>query len=178
MYVPLISALIFFSAVVDCSIFNFDVENLDGSLSLSSFKGKKAYLVVNVASQCGLTDRNYDELQQLYDVYSSQGLEILAFPCNNFRSQEPGLNEDIVTFARNKGAEFPVLNKLDCGSHDEASPLYQYLTNTLGGGLWGKSLKWNFHKFLCDADGIPIKRFGPLDNPLSLVKDVVALLEQ
>ena len=78
------------------SIFDHTVETIQApeTVSLLKYKGKKAYIVVNVACQCGLTNSNYKELQEIYDKYSPN-LEILAFPCNNFGAQEPGTNEQV-----------------------------------------------------------------------------------
>lgn len=113
----------------NASIFDFDIPNSSGtSMNLGkSFKGKKAYLIVNVASNCGLTSSNYDELKMLHDSYSGKGLQILAFPCNNFGAQEPGSNEDIQGFAKYNEIKFPVLGKLECQNGDSTHPLYRFL---------------------------------------------------
>jgi len=134
---------------------------------------------VNVASQCGLTKRNYAELQEVYEKYSPQGLEILAFPCNNFKQQEPEDNLQILSFARDeKHTTFPVLGKLECDNRENTHPLYQFLKSSLSGGILGSGLKWNFAKFLCDKDGIPVKRYLPIANPLSIEKDIAELLQK
>jgi glutathione peroxidase len=181
----------------ETSIFNFTVDRVDDGqpISLSKFKGKKAYLVVNVASQCGLTNKNYAELQQVYEKYrfllffvtdvfhvstpfSPQGLEILAFPCDNFGHQEPDENLNILNFAREtKQATFPVLGKLECDNREKTHSLYQFLKTSLSGGILGSGLKWNFAKFLCDKEGRPVKRYLPIANPLSLEKDIAELLQ-
>jgi glutathione peroxidase len=110
---------------------------------------------------------------------SSQGLEILAFPCNNFGAQEPASNNDILSFAREtKHATFPVLGKLECDNGDKTHPLYKFLKSSLSGGILGNGLKWNFAKFLCDENGVPIKRFLPIANPISIEKDIVDVLEK
>mmetsp|Transcript_13421 Transcript_13421/g.18383 ORF Transcript_13421/g.18383 Transcript_13421/m.18383 type:complete len:116 (-) Transcript_13421:206-553(-) len=113
-------------------------------------------------------------MQQLYEKYSEQGLEILAFPCNNFGAQEPGSNMEILKFAESKGASFPVFGKLECENGDITHPLYVYLKSALENK---EPLKWNFAKFLCDSRGIPIKRFGPRESPLSFENHIVGLLE-
>jgi len=123
-----------------------------------------------------LTKRNYEELIALYDKYSDQGLEILAFPCNKFGAQEPGEDEEIASWAKGKGAHFPVLGKLDCVGGDTSHKLFQFLTKFIGGGLLGDGLKWNFHKFLVNADGIPVKRYGPIDYPKGFEADIKELL--
>jgi glutathione peroxidase len=164
------------------SIFEFNVRSNNGTeISLSSMKGKKAYLIVNVASQCGLTERNYDQLNQLYEKYASQGLEILAFPCNNFLYQEPGSDAEIKSFCQGKGVKFPVMAKVDCGNSAAAEPLFPFLCQKLPDDglistLIGTGPKWNFTKFLCDKNGIPIKRFQPNVNPLDFEDDIISLL--
>ena len=167
------------SKVITKSIFEFSVESSKGeTVQLSSYSGKKAYLIVHVASKWGLTSQNYSELQTLYGKYQSRGLEILAFPCNNFGSQEPGTNEEIQQFATSKSATFPVLGKLECSNNDKTHPLFAYLKDAVSGGVLGNSLKWNFTKFLCDSKGIPHKRFGPQDSPLTFEKDIKLMLEE
>lgn len=158
------------------SIFDFTVESVNGPLALSSIKGKKAYLIVNVASRWGLTKSNYQDLAALYSKYKDQGLEILAFPCNKFAKQESGTNEEIVAWAKEIGVDFPILGKLDCVGGTKSHPLFQYLTRTIGGGFFGDDLKWNFHKFLCDENGIPVQRYGPTDYSKNFEVDVVQLL--
>lgn len=108
---------------------------------------------------------------------SKKGFEILAFPCNSFK-QEPLDNAGIQEYARGKGATFPVLGKLGCEEGNQSHPLYLYLRDYLSGGVLGKTLKWNYTKFLCDADGIPVKRLGPAQNPFSFENDIVELLRK
>lgn len=111
-------------------------------------------------------------------VCSSQGLEILAFPCNNFGGQEPGSNEAISEFASNKGATYPVFGKLECENKDPSltHPLYRYLKSNLPGGMLGDGLKWNFAKFLVNAEGRPIKRYLPITKPSAIEKDILELI--
>lgn len=111
----------------------------------------------------------------LYDRYKAEGLEILAFPCNNFASQEPGTNEEIQEFARQKGAEYPVLGKLQCDAGADTHPIYKYLMGSLSSNA-GPGLTWNFAKFLCNADGVPIKRYLPDCSPLSIEEDIKEVL--
>lgn len=110
--------------------------------------------------------------------FSAQGLEILAFPCNNFGGQEPGTNEEIASFAAKRGATYPVFGKMECEHTDpkQTHPLYQYLKSNVSGGWTGQGLKWNFAKFLCDADGKVIARYLPITSPKALEKDIAALL--
>jgi len=114
----------------------------------------------------------------LYEKYGKKGLEILAFPCNNFGGQEPGTNKEILEFAKGKGATFPILGKLECDNGDKTDPLYQYLKSSVTGGLLGQGLKWNFAKFLCDSEGVPIQRYIPTTSPLAIENDIKALLEK
>jgi glutathione peroxidase len=140
-------------------------------------RGKNAYLVVNVACKCGLTNQSYKEMQELYEKYNGD-LEILAFPCNNFAGQEPGTNAEIVEFARKKGATFPIFGKIECESGEATVPLYKFLRSSLDNWIWGQGLKWNFTKFLCDKDGKPVKRYGPHLSPLSFEGDIKSIIEQ
>ena len=117
-------------------------------------------------------------LESHFRIYcSSKGFEILAFPCNSFK-QEPLDHAGIKSYFASKGATFPVLGKIACEEGNDSAPLYLYLRDYLSGGITGKALKWNYTKFLCNAEGIPVKRLGPMQNPLSFEKDIVSLLEK
>lgn len=157
------------------TIFGFTVkDHLQNNLKLEAFKGKKAFLIVNVASKWGLTSRNYSELQQLHVAHSGNGLQILGFPCNQFGGQEPGTDEEIQHFAQGKGATFPILAKIEVngpGTH----PLYAFLKSTKGEML-GADIKWNFAKFLVDRNGVPVARYAPTTAPLSFESDILRLL--
>lgn len=160
------------------TIFDIKVPNYVGNqIPLSEFKGRNAYLIVNVASQWGLTNQNYKELQELYQKYNTpDGLEILAFPCNNFGAQEPGTNAEVQEFAKRKGATFPILGKVECENGTQTHPLFQYIKDVLPGGLLGTALKWNFSKILCNKYGEPIQRYLPTTNPLAIENDIKTLL--
>lgn len=157
------------------SVHEFVVKDARGNdVDLSTYKGK-VLLIVNVASQCGLTNSNYTELTQLYDKYKDKGLEILAFPCNQFGSQEPGNNEEIMQFACTRfKAEFPIFDKVDVNGK-EATPLYKFLKKAKG-GIFGDGIKWNFSKFLVDQDGNVVDRYAPTTSPSSIEKDIKKLL--
>ncbi|KAI9117970.1 hypothetical protein K1719_011112 [Acacia pycnantha] len=157
------------------SVHDFTVKDPKGNdVNLGDYKGK-VVLIVNVASQCGLTNSNYTELGQLYEKYKGKGFEILAFPCNQFGAQEPGSNEQIVEFACTRfKAEFPIFDKVDVNG-DSAAPVYKYLKSSKG-GLFGDSIKWNFSKFLVDKDGNVVDRYAPTTSPLSIEKDIQKLL--
>ncbi len=160
-------------------LFSIPLEKADGTFgSLNDFKGK-AILIVNVASKCGYTNQ-YKTLQKLHENFSLKGLQILAFPANEFGGQEPGTNEEIQTFCElNYGVTFPVFAKLivkGAGQH----PLYQFLTHAFPNlsepasvlknilrkiiypGNWNAEVgdvKWNFEKFLLNREGEIIGRF-------------------
>ncbi|KAK9668162.1 hypothetical protein RND81_13G038600 [Saponaria officinalis] len=157
------------------SIHEFVVKDARGNeVDLSTYKGK-VLLIVNVASQCGLTNSNYPELTELYETYKNQGFEILAFPCNQFGNQEPGDNEQIVEFACTRfKAEFPIFDKVDVNG-SKAAPIYKFLTSSKG-GLFGDGIKWNFTKFLVDKDGNVVDRYAPTTSPSSIEKDIKKLL--
>ncbi|CAI0476310.1 unnamed protein product, partial [Linum tenue] len=103
------------------------------------------------------------------------GLEILAFPCNQFGSQEPGNNEQIVEFACTRfKAEYPIFDKVEVNGK-EAAPIYKFLKSSKG-GLFGDGIKWNFTKFLVNKEGEVVERYAPTTSPLSMEKDVKKLL--
>ncbi len=158
------------------AIFDFSVKAADGSsLALKSFQGKPL-LIVNVASQCGFTSQ-YEGLEALHKKYSSMGLNILGFPCNQFGGQESGTDSEIQSFCKlNFGVSFPVLSKIEVKGAN-ADPLFQYLSSEAPGFLGIKSIKWNFTKFLVSRDGKHIKRYAPNTKPEALVKDIENLLK-
>lgn len=138
--------------------------------SFSAYKNK-VVLVVNTASKCGFTPQ-YQGLQELYEKYAHKGLVILGFPCDQFKNQEPGTEQEIATFCQtNYGVTFPMFSKINVNGKD-THPLYIYLKNTLKGKL-GKNIKWNFTKFLISADGTPIKRYGSNLAPASIESDII-----
>ena len=142
---------------------DFRATSIDGhDVPLSSYAGK-VVVVVNVASQCGLTPQ-YAGLQQLYDDYADQGLVVLGFPCDQFGHQEPGSEGEIKAFCESSfGVTFPMFAKIEVngtGTH----PLYQWLKAEEGGAV-GKDIRWNFTKFLIGRDGRVVKRFAPTKVP-------------
>ncbi|KAG4972934.1 hypothetical protein AAZX31_11G023600 [Glycine max] len=157
------------------SVYDFVVKDAKGDdVDLSFYKGK-VLLIVNVASQCGLTNSNYTELNQLYDKYKDQGLEILAFPCNQFGKQEPESNDKIVDFVCSRfKSEFPIFDKIEVNG-DNSAPLYKFLK--LGKwGIFGDDIQWNFSKFVVDKNGQVVGRYYPTTSPLSLERDIHQLL--
>ncbi|CAK9141878.1 unnamed protein product [Ilex paraguariensis] len=157
------------------SVHEFTVKDARGTdVDLSIYKGK-VLLIVNVASQCGLTNSNYTELTKLYEKYKDQGLEILAFPCNQFGAQEPGSNEEIQQFACTRfKAEYPIFDKVDVNGSN-TTPIYKFLKSSKG-GLFGDDIKWNFSKFLVNKEGHVVDRYAPTTSPLSIEKDIKKLL--
>ena len=143
-------------------------------ISIGSFKNK-VLLVVNVASECGFTYQ-YEGLQNLYSKYAENGLEVLGFPCNQFKGQESGTNEEIQFFCTEKyDVSFNVFNKIDVNGKD-ADPFYNFLKNERPGIMGTKNIKWNFSKFLVNKNGEVVKRYGPATKPESIESDIIKLL--
>ena len=157
------------------TIYDFKVKTIDGkTTTLSSYRGN-VMLIVNVASKCGFTTQ-YDGLERLYQTYGARGLVILGFPCNQFKKQEPGTEQEIKEFCRlNYGVSFPLFAKVDVNG-PEAHPLYSYLKNQCPGVLGSEAIKWNFTKFLVDSRGNVLSRHAPSKEPSALEKDIIQLL--
>ncbi|MCY3415016.1 MAG: glutathione peroxidase [Candidatus Heimdallarchaeota archaeon] len=180
------------------TIYQYTMDTLGGDeKSLSEYKGK-VLLIVNTASKCGFTPQ-YKGLQELYDTYNSQGLEILGFPCNQFFGQEPGTEEEIAEFCQlNYGVSFDMFAKIDVNGPN-THPLYQYLKESVDVGhhdlhnetavkmmqflaekvpqnLEDKNIRWNFTKFLVNREGRVIKRFETYVKPDDIIPDLINLL--
>lgn len=166
---------ILFAGEKKMSIFDFNVTTIEGKeKSLSEYKGK-VLLIVNVASKCGFTPQ-YEGLEKLYESYHDRGLEVLGFPCNQFRAQEPEDEKAIQSFCTlNFGVKFDMFSKIEVNG-DDAHPLYKYLKSEQTGFLGTESIKWNFTKFLVDREGNIVDRFGSSTEPSELVKDIEKLL--
>jgi len=158
------------------TVYDFTVTSIMGlPKSLADYKGK-VLLIVNTASKCGFTPQ-FEGLQALYEKYHDEGFEILGFPCNQFMNQDPGTNEEIQNFCQvNYGVTFPMFDKIDVNGAD-AHPLYEYLKKAAPGVLGLKAIKWNFTKFLVDAEGNVVRRFEPNVEPASIEPDIEALLQ-
>lgn len=157
------------------TLYEFSATDIDGQVvSLDKYKGKPT-IIVNVATNCGYTQNNYKQLNELYDKYEAQGLRIAAFPCNQFGGQEPGCDVDIKEFIHKKGVRFDMYSKVDVNGND-AIPLFKWLKSKQGGILGIDAIKWNFTKFLVDKEGKPIKRFAPNDDPVVMEPDIKAAL--
>ena len=153
---------------------DFHATTIDGKdQDLGTYVGD-VVLVVNTASECGLTPQ-YEGLQQLYDTYAARGLVVLGFPCDQFGHQEPGTEEEIAGFCeRNYGVSFPMFAKIDVNGAD-THPLYAWLKSEKS-GLLGGAIKWNFTKFLLDRSGHVVNRYAPQTEPAELVADIEELL--
>ncbi|MGL4851938.1 MAG: glutathione peroxidase [Phocaeicola sp.] len=146
------------------SIYDYTVENIDGEpFSFEALRGKKI-MIVNVASACGLTPQ-YKTLQAIYEAYKEKGFEIVAFPCNDFREQESGTNEEIKEFCNlNFGVSFPMMSKISVKGEGKA-PIYNWLTTESLNKKGNYKVSWNFQKFLINRDGTLYKVISPMTKP-------------
>lgn len=144
--------------------FSYDMTTLDGkTVSLSKYEGN-VVLMINVASECGLTPQ-YEQLQALHQKYSGRGLAVVGFPCNQFGGQEPGTAVEIQQFcSQNYGVEFDMFAKVDVNGED-ACDLYKYLTQLDTQPNGPGDISWNFEKFLIGRDGNVVARYSPRTAP-------------
>ena len=180
------------------TIYDFKALNNKGAeVEMSQYRGK-VLMIVNTASKCGFTPQ-YDGLEALYQKYKDQGFVILGFPCDQFKHQEPGTDEEIAEFCRlNHGVTFPLMKKIDVFG-ENAHPIFKYLTQTVPTeevkGVKNKAtmalvdglsksegrkegeIRWNFTKFLISKDGSVIKRFPPVATPEDMEADVESMLK-
>ncbi|KAJ6674837.1 GLUTATHIONE PEROXIDASE 5-RELATED [Salix viminalis] len=158
-------------SVPEKSIHEFTVKDSRGQdVNLGIYKGK-VLLVVNVASKCGFTDSNYTQLTDLYKNYKDKGLEILAFPCNQFLKQEPGTSEDAQNFACTRyKADYPIFHKVRVNGPN-AAPVYKFLKASKP-GFMGNRIKWNFTKFLVGKDGQVLGRYSTTTAPMAIEADI------
>mgnify|MGYP005986559569 CR=1 FL=1 len=157
------------------NIYQFSAQNNVGnSIELASYKNK-VMLIVNTASDCGFTPQ-YKGLQELYQKHQAQGLEVLAFPCNQFKQQEKGNDEEIKQFCDLRfNVTFPLFSKIEVNG-DNTHPLYNFLKSQAPGVLGSKGIKWNFTKFLVNKEGKVIKRYAPTTKPKAIESDIEKLL--
>ena len=143
------------------TIHTFRVEGVEGeTIDFAAFSGKKI-LVVNVASECGLTPQ-YQQLQELYEEFEDK-IIIVGFPANNFGGQEPGSNHEIQAFCtRRYGVTFPLSAKIDVTTH----PIYRWLTQKSQNGVLDSEVTWNFQKYALDEQGSLVHVFPPSASPL------------
>ncbi len=149
---------------------DFSAKTITGQdKKLSDYKGN-VLLIVNVASECGLTPQ-YDGLEKLHEKYAAKGLRVIGFPANEFGAQEPGSNDQIQEFCRTKfGVKFDMMGKVVVKG-DGIHPLFAWLTSETGGDI-----KWNFGKFLVGKNGEILARFEPKVEPTS--PEVVEAIEK
>tara|TARA_B100000795_G_C22615819_1_gene366909 strand:+ start:43 stop:579 length:537 start_codon:yes stop_codon:yes gene_type:complete len=147
------------------SLYNIEIDSLQGkSIDLSSYKGKKI-LFVNVASKCGFTPQ-YKDLQKLHNEYQNK-LVVIGVPCNQFGKQEPGESNEIQEFCEvNYGVSFLITEKVDVKGNEQ-HPLYTWLTKKTENGKKNSSVKWNFQKYLIDEDGELIDYYFSITSPTS-----------
>lgn len=177
------------------NFFEIEARELNGkTFKFKELQNKKAILIVNVASGCQLTNRNYRELNELYKEFRSKGLEILCFPCNQFYNREPRCNADIEKYLKEQFMpEFKVFEKIDCNG-TKAHEAYKYLrmncsefksnkNKSIKRSVFGndeeevyKPIPLTFSKFLLDKNGKVVHYYEPLIFPSSFRNDIVTLL--
>ena len=142
------------------SIYTFKVKDLSGNeFDFASLKGKKI-LIVNTASECGLTPQ-YEQLQAIYEKYQDKNFVIVGFPANNFGAQEPGTNAEIGAFCKkNYGVTFPMMEKISVKGID-MHEIYKFLTQKAKNGLEDSTVEWNFQKYLIDENGHLVDVISP-----------------
>lgn len=149
-----------------------DIKNQDWSLSNVK---DNVVLVVNVASKCGFT-KQYAGLEELYQKYKDRGFTIIGCPCNQFAGQEPGTEEEIVSFCKlTYDVSFPITAKVEVNG-DNAAPVYKFMKEAQPGIMGMKRVKWNFEKFLIDRQGNVVKRYSSVTEPKDIAADIEKLL--
>lgn len=156
------------------SVYPFSATLMNGEDKSFTDYQDKVLLIVNTATKCGFSSQ-LKGLQSLYETYGEAGFVVLGFPCNQFKNQEPGTNEETEQACQlNYGVTFPLFQKVDVkGEH--AHPLYDYIRQEKKGFVTS-TIKWNFTKFLINQDGHVIKRYAPTTAPEKIAADVEALL--
>ncbi len=158
------------------TVYNFEAHPIDGRpLPLMQYHDR-VLLIVNTASRCGFTPQ-LAGLEALWERYRTRGLVVLGFPCNQFHSQEPGTEQQILDFCSTRyGVTFPLMSKIEVnGAH--AHPLYKWLCAQAPGLLGSKAIKWNFTKFLVGRDGRSVRRYAPTEAPEKLESDIEKALD-
>ena len=154
---------------------SLDIKKSNGEIiKMADYKGK-VVLIVNTATKCGLTPQ-FKDLEALHQKYKDRGLVILGMPCNQFLGQEPVRNESMEEVCKtNHGVTFQLTQKIDVNGFN-THPIFKFLESRLPGTLM-KRIKWNFEKFLVNAEGIAVKRFAPRTLPMEMEKDILELLK-
>ncbi len=180
------------------TVYEFSVKDRRGSMVSLKEYSNEVLLIVNTAIKCGFTPQ-YEEMEQLYEKYHSQGFEVLDFPCNQFGQQAPGTDESIHNFCKlTYGTEFPRFKKIKVNG-DDADPLYKFLKEQKGFAGWDEAhplypvldkmlseadpnykesadIKWNFTKFLVNKKGQVVARFEPTKSMDEIAQEIEALL--
>jgi len=145
------------------TLHDFKARTIDGEIfNFSELKGKKV-LIVNTATECALTPQ-FKKLQELYEEYGGDDFEIIAFPSNDFGSQEPGDNEHIKKFCTQKyEVSFLMMEKISI--KDDPHPVYKWLMSSEENGTLDGRVIWNFQKFLIDENGIVVESLSPITGP-------------
>lgn len=148
----------------EMNLHSFKVKDIQGeTFDMAQLKGKKV-LVVNTASECGLTPQ-YEVLEELYQEFGGDKFTIIGFPANNFGGQEPGSNEEIQAFCeKNYGVSFPMMAKISVKGDDQHE-IYQWLTQKAKNGIEDAEVSWNFQKFLIDEEGNYVAKVAPQESP-------------
>ena len=157
------------------NFYDFSAKKINGQdVNMNEYKGK-VVLLVNTASNWGLTPQ-FSQLEELYKTYKDKGFEILGFPCNQFKNQDPGSNNEIHNFCSlNYGVTFNMFEKIDVNG-ENAHPLYKFLKSETKGFL-NDEIKWNFTKFLVNNEGKVIRRYAPTTTPMKIKSDIERLLK-
>ena len=142
------------------TIYQYKVKDINGKeFDFSTLKGKKL-LIVNTASECGLTPQ-YQDLENIYEKYKDKNFVVIGFPANNFGAQEPGTNVQIAAFCKsNYGVTFPMMSKISVKGKD-MHEVYQFLTQKSKNGLQDSEVEWNFQKYLINQNGELVKVLSP-----------------
>lgn len=157
------------------SVYDFQATDIRGEQhSLDEFRGK-VLLIVNTASKCGFTPQ-FEGLQSLYTELNENGFEVLGFPCNQFRNQDPADDKAISEFCSlNYGVDFPMFAKIEVNGPN-AHPLFEFLKQNARGLLGSEAVKWNFTKFLVNREGDVVRRYPPTTKPSAIRADIEKLL--
>ncbi|MEH7245454.1 glutathione peroxidase [Neobacillus niacini] len=155
------------------TVYDFTVKMTNGEeKTLKEYQGKPL-IIVNTASKCGLTPQ-FKGLQELYEKYKDQGLEVLGFPCDQFANQEFSNIDETTQFCQlNYGVSFPIFAKIDVNG-ENTDPLFSFLKEQKK-GLLSKNIKWNFTKFLVNQNGHVVERYAPTTEPLKMENDLEKL---
>lgn len=145
-------------------------------IKMSDYKGK-VVLIVNTATKCGFAPQ-FKELEKLHQKYKNKNFAVIGFPSNQFANQEPVKNEEMVSACQiNFGVTFLLSEKISVNG-DETHPVFQFLKENAGSGLFGNKIKWNFTKFLVSPEGEVIKRYPPAKNPAKIENDILKYIEK